>query len=147
MPLESNHLQTSGGVTFEAARQVLEAQPFSALLGARLADIAEGSAALELDVDDRLRQHHGLLHGGVLAYAIDNVTTFAAATVLGPHVITAAIVANYLRSAREGTIRAEATVLNHTAGFAVCEASVLLIGSIGRILCATGHGTIAATRT
>lgn len=44
-----------------------------------------------------LRQQFGYLHGGVIAYAIDNAVTFAAGTRLGPDILTSGITVSYLR--------------------------------------------------
>ncbi len=67
-------------LTPEIARQALASQPFSVLVGARVAEFGDGGATLELDIRDDLRQQNGYLHGGVLAYAADNAITFAAGT-------------------------------------------------------------------
>lgn len=56
-------------LTFDLAEKFLAAQPFSMLLGARLTAFGEGSATLELDIRDDLKQQNGYLHGGVLGYA------------------------------------------------------------------------------
>lgn len=126
-----------------SARRVLDEQPFSRLVGARLTSFSEGEASLELDVDDRLRQQYGLLHGGVLAYAADNVVTFAAGTVLGDSVLTAGMTINYLRPVRDGVLRAEATVVHHNGRHAVCTAELYAVGPDGPAeLCAVAQGTI-----
>lgn len=54
------------------ARLVLDAQPFSRLLGTRITAFGDGVTTLELDLDDDLRQQDGVVHGGVLAYLGDN---------------------------------------------------------------------------
>jgi len=64
-------------LTLGLARQVLAAQPFSVLVGARVTAFGDGGATLEIDIRDELRQQNGFLHGGVLAYAADNAVTFA----------------------------------------------------------------------
>src|SRR5215469_10597186 len=66
------------------ARQVLAAQPFSALLGAEITQFGDGEAELRIAVSDKLRQQHGFVHGGVLSYAADNALTFAGGSALGP---------------------------------------------------------------
>ncbi|TWD24192.1 hypothetical protein FB570_104318 [Streptomyces sp. T12] len=49
------------------ARRLLEARPFSRLLGARPTDFGYGGATLEIDVRDGRHQRNGVPHGGVLA--------------------------------------------------------------------------------
>jgi uncharacterized protein (TIGR00369 family) len=135
------------GITFETARAVLTAQPFSELIGARLTVFAPGEAVLEIDIDDRHRQQFGLVHGGVLAYAADNALTFAAGTVLGPSVITTGLTIDYLYGARTGLLRARARVARHDRLRAVCQAEIHLVRPDHPVrLCALAQGTIASTQ-
>ena len=125
------------------ARQVLAAQPFSVLLGARVVAFGDGSATLELDIGEELRQQHGVVHGGVLSYAADNALTFAAGTVLGPNVRTAGYTIDYLRPAVGGVLRAVATVLTAGRTRAVCRCEVSTVAADGtERLCAAAQGTI-----
>lgn len=127
------------------AAQVLAAQPFSVLLGARIVAFGDGAAVLELDARDDLRQQNGYLHGGVLAYAADNALTFAGGTVLGAAVLTGGFTIDYLRPARDGTIRAHARVTNASRRQAVCRCDVHAIDADGtETLCAVAQGTIVA---
>src|SRR5699024_6633778 len=96
---------------YALAQRVLAAQPFNDLIGARVMAFGGGEATLELDIADHHRQQYGLVHGGVLAYLADNSLTFAGGTVLGPSVLTAGFTITYERSARAGTLRAHATVV------------------------------------
>ena len=58
-------------------QHILNQQPFSMLLGARLDAFATGHAELSLPVVPGLLQQHGFVHGGVLSYLADNALTFA----------------------------------------------------------------------
>ncbi|AEF42955.1 PaaI family thioesterase [Hoyosella subflava] len=128
------------------AQKVLAAQPFNGQIGARITAFGEGAAVLEIDIEHRHLQQYGLVHGGVLAYAADNVLTFAAGSVLGPNVVTAGMTVNYLRPARIGTLRATATVAHHTRKQAVATASIEAIQPDGTVtLCAIAQGTVWAT--
>lgn len=141
--MESTEARTA---PIEVAQQVLSAQPFSVLVGARLTAFEPGTATLEMDIEDHHRQQYGLVHGGVLSYAADNVLTFAAATVLGPSVITAGMTIDYLRGARAGTLRASAHVVHHTARHAVCQVDVVVTGPGGdERVCAVAQGTAIVT--
>ena len=75
----------------ELARRGVAAQPFSALLGTELNAFDEGAAVLRIVVTEQMLQQHGRVHGGVTSYLVDNATTFAAGTVLGADLETAAI--------------------------------------------------------
>ncbi|MCU1421393.1 MAG: thioesterase, partial [Microbacteriaceae bacterium] len=98
------------------AALVLQQQPFSRLLGARLTAFGDGRAVIELDLRDDLRQQNGYAHGGVLAYAADNALTFAAGTVLGPSILTTGFTIDYLRPATGVLLVAEAEVVESTRG-------------------------------
>jgi uncharacterized protein (TIGR00369 family) len=117
---------TDLGIDF--AQKVLDEQPFSRLLGARITAFADGAATLEVDIRDDLRQQFGYAHGGLLAYAADNALTFAAGTVLGPAVLTGGFSVQYLRPARDGTLRAEAYVVHAGRRQAVCRCDIYAVG-------------------
>lgn len=150
---------TDLGIDF--AQKVLDEQPFSRLLGARITAFADGAATLEVDIRDDLRQQFGYAHGGLLAYAADNALTFAAGTVLGPAVLTGGFSVQYLRPARDGTLRAEAYVVHAGRRQAVCRCDIYVTGpgagdtgdavdgEPGGELCAVAQGTIltAPSRT
>ncbi|MEG3630841.1 PaaI family thioesterase [Streptomyces poriticola] len=126
------------------AQQVLAAQPFSRLLGARLTAFGKGEATLELDIRDDLRQQNGFVHGGVLAYAVDNTLTFAAGTVAGARLLTAGFSLDYLRPADGTLLRAHARVVRAGRSRVVCRCDVSSVNGDGpETLCAVAQGTIA----
>jgi uncharacterized protein (TIGR00369 family) len=131
----------------ELAHQVLAAQPFSELLGARITAFEPGLTELALEIDGRHLQQFGLVHGGIWCYAADNALTFAAGSVLGPSVVTGGLSIHYLRGAREGTLRARARVAHHDQRHATCRVDLSVDGPDGETaLCAIAHGTAFATR-
>lgn len=65
-------------------RERVALQGFMHLVGAQIDDLAPGLSTLSVARRDDLLQQHGLFHGGVTAFLIDNGTTIAAATVLKP---------------------------------------------------------------
>ena len=107
-----------------AARRVLDRQPFSATLGTRIVAFGPDRAVLELAVRDDLRQQHGFVHGGVVSYLVDNAITFAAATALGPNIVTGGFAVEYLRPAAAGVLRVEAAVVQAGARQAVVRCEV-----------------------
>lgn len=134
-------------LTPERARAALAAQPFSVLVGARLAAFGPGSATLEVVVRDELRQGRGVVHGGVLAYLADNALTFAGGSVLGAAVLTAGLTIDYVRPGRDGTLRARAEVAHATPRQAVCRCEVLEVAPDGvETVCAVAQGTVRAVR-
>lgn len=123
-------------------RDVLARQPFSALLEARLDELAPGRAELSLSLRPQLQQQDGFVHGGVLAYLADNALTYAGGSVLGA-VLTAEFKINYLRPARDADrLVAVATVVGSGRTQAVCRCDVFLLRGGERVLCAAAQGTI-----
>lgn len=122
----------------ETARLVLDAQPFSRLLGTRITAFGDGAATLELDLDDDLRQHQGAVHGGVLAYLADNAVAFAAGSLLGEAALTTGVAVEYLAPGRAGPLVARAVVEHATLRHAVCRVAI----TAGDVACATGQGRV-----
>lgn len=134
-------------LTLEMAQAVLQAQPFSVLVGARVTRFSGGEAILEVDSRPDLEQQNGHLHGGLVAYAADNAITFAAGTVLGPAVLTGGVSVEYLRPARGATLRAIANVEHSGKRRALCRCEVLMVDRDGdgiesTALCAVAQGTV-----
>ncbi|WP_037577860.1 PaaI family thioesterase [Phaeacidiphilus oryzae] len=127
------------------AQAVLAAQPFSVLLGTRLAGFGDGTATLELDFRDDLLQQNGFLHGGVLSYAADNAITFAAGAAAGPEVLTAGFTIDYLRPARGAVLRARAEVVRagRTRVVVRCDLTVHPADGGPGMLCAVAQGTVS----
>ncbi|MFF8289968.1 PaaI family thioesterase [Streptomyces sp. NPDC016309] len=131
------------GLDLARARAVLDDQPFSRLVGARLAAFGDGGAVLEVDVRDDLRQQNGFLHGGVLSYAADNAITFAAGSALGPAVLTAGFSIQYVRPATGLALRARASVVHAGRRQAVVRCDLLTVDADGtETLCAVAQGTV-----
>ncbi|WP_328869174.1 PaaI family thioesterase [Streptomyces sp. NBC_00287] len=129
-----------------SARKVLAAQPFSTLLGARLTAFGKGAATLELDIRDELLQQYGYVHGGVLGYAADNASAFAAGTVVGPRLTTSGLTLDFLRPAKGELLRARAEVVRAGRTRVVCRCDLLTVDSEGtETLCAVSQGAIAVT--
>ncbi|KIP52437.1 PaaI family thioesterase [Leucobacter komagatae] len=128
------------------AQHVLDAQPFSQLLGARLTRWDADGVTLELDVRPDLLQQHGFVHGGVLCYLADNALTFAAGQVLGPNVLTAGVNLHYLRPAKGERVIARATTQARTSGRAVTLVEIFVSSEGDEYLCAAGSGTVSAIK-
>ncbi|MFF1837791.1 PaaI family thioesterase [Streptomyces sp. NPDC058231] len=136
------------GLDLQMAQKVLDSQPFSGLVGARITAFGDGAATLEVDIRRELQQQNGFVHGGVLSYAADNSITFAAGTTLGPAVLTGGFSIQYIRPATGRTLVARATVV-HTGGRqAVVRCDLSAAGDDGaEVLCAVAQGTVLSART
>ncbi|SCD41097.1 uncharacterized domain 1-containing protein [Streptomyces sp. BpilaLS-43] len=134
-------------LSLRAAQQVLDSQPFSSLVGARLTGFGDGAATLEVGVRDELRQQNGFLHGGVLAYAADNALTFAAGTTLGAAVLTGGFSIQYIRPATGRTLSARAVVVHTARRQAVARCDLYTVDDEGtETLCAVAQGTVLSAR-
>lgn len=133
-------------VTFDDAQRILAAQPFSALLGARIVAFGDGQAVLEIDIRDELLQQNGYVHGGVLAYAADNAVSFAAGSALGAAVLSGGFTIEYLRPARGRRLQARATVVHASRRRATCRCDLYTLDDEGkRTYCAAAQGTVIAS--
>lgn len=131
-------------VSLDDARKILDAQPFSLLIGASLERFGEGGAELRIPLRAELRQQFGFAHGGLLAYAVDNALTFAGGTALGPAIVSRGFSLEFVRPAQGVEIRAVATVLEASSRSAVCRCDVFDVDASGdRALVAVGQGTIS----
>ncbi len=133
-------------LSLEAARQVLQAQPFSRLLDAELVQFSDAGVELRVRVAEQLKQQHGIVHGGVISYAADNALTFAGGAVPGPAVVTAEFKINYVRPAEGRALVARARVIHAGKTQAVCRCEVFSVVDDDELLCAVAQGTIAAIR-
>jgi uncharacterized protein (TIGR00369 family) len=123
-------------------REVLDSQPFSVLLGARLTAFEPGQVELVVPLRAELLQQHGFVHGGVLSYVADNALTFAGGSALGQRVVTAGYTISYLKPAQGDRLIARATVVATGKRQAVCRCDVFVATSADEYLCAVAQGTI-----
>lgn len=83
-------------VDAETFRQVIRHQPFTRWTGLELVRVEYGEVETRMALRSTdMVQHHGFLHGGLIAFLADNVCAYAAATVTGD-VLTAQVSVNYL---------------------------------------------------
>ncbi|APY85597.1 PaaI family thioesterase [Streptomyces alfalfae] len=139
-------------VDLARAQKVLEAQPFSRLVRARITRFGEGAATLEIGAREELQQQNGFLHGGVLAYAADNSITFAAGTTLGPAVLTSGFSIQYVRPATGAKLVARAVVAHTGRRQATVRCELFSVSGAGgpggdgaETLCAIAQGTVLST--
>ncbi|MEV0495216.1 PaaI family thioesterase [Streptomyces atratus] len=136
------------GLDMQMAQKVLDSQPFSGLVGARITAFGDGAATLEVDIRQELQQQNGFVHGGVLSYAADNSITFAAGTTLGPAVLTGGFSIQYIRPATGRTLIARATVVHTGRRQAVVRCDLFAAADDGaEALCAVAQGTVLSART
>lgn len=77
-------------------REIVKMQPFTSWTGLEIVRVEYGHVETRMTLRrDDMVQHHGFLHGGLIAFLADNVSAYAAATTIGD-VLTAQFSVNYL---------------------------------------------------
>ncbi len=96
------------------------------LLGFSLEAVETGRAVLRMDIRERHKQIHGVVHGGVLAALADNTAAIAAYTVIakGKELATVEMKINFLLPVADGHALAEARVLRAGRNFIVTECEI-----------------------
>lgn len=130
----------------ERVRASFARQGLMGTLGARLAEVAAGTVAIELPFDERLTQQHGFLHAGALLAAIDSACGYAALTLLpaGSEVLTVELKANLLAPAAGERFEARGEVVRAGRTLTVCRGDGYALGPAGRTHVATLLATMIA---
>lgn len=114
----------------EAVNQIFYGANFVRDLDIRLAGVGEGWCETTLAIQERFRQQHGFVHGGVIATVADHTAGGAARTVSGSgDVLTLEFKINFLRPAAGDSLRCKATVLRAGKSTIVAEAAVFMAGA------------------
>ncbi|MGE5323289.1 MAG: PaaI family thioesterase [Actinomycetota bacterium] len=113
----------------EAVNQIFYSANFVRDLDIRLAGVGDGWCETTLTIQDRFRQQHGFVHGGVIATVADHTAGGAARSVSGSgDVLTLEFKINFLRPAAGNALRCKASVLRAGKNSIVAEASVFMVG-------------------
>ncbi|GAA1422502.1 PaaI family thioesterase [Agrococcus citreus] len=118
--------------------EVLMATPLHGYMGLREADPADPSRGLELTVDPKIANNSGMLHGGMVATALDVAAAYAIFPELGDDevVLTNSLSISYLRPAPLGSaVWARAQILRRGRATAFLRSEV----GIGDKLIATAQ--------
>jgi len=110
----------------EFAQSRMKLSKFSVLVGFEVQRLYEGGAVLSMRVDERHRQIHNVVHGGVIASLADTAGAIAAYTVsaLGVELVTIELKINYLLPIADGKVEAEGRVLRAGRNFTVVDCDV-----------------------
>jgi len=100
----------------QTAFEVVKNTPYLELLGIELVELEAEKAVMSLEMQEKLRQPYGLLHGGATASLIDTAMAFAVRSVLpeDEKTTTVDLTVQYLRP--------------HTNGKVVCTAKIVRAG-------------------
>src|ERR1700688_5278921 len=111
----------------QTIRQHVACQGFMTLIGAELGKLTRGTCEMSVHKRPELLQQHGLFHGGVTAFLVDNATTIAAATSRGQPALTAEYKLNLLSPATGERLICRARVIKPGRQVAVVAADVFCV--------------------
>jgi len=123
---------------------VLSRSPFARDMGTRVIACVDGYAELEVAAKPELTQHHGFLHGGVLATMADNVCCWAAGSQVGD-VLTVTFSIDFLAPGRGQRFVAKGQMVKATRQLAMSEAKVYAYDGDKETLVATAKATLLRT--
>ncbi|MFQ5398693.1 MAG: PaaI family thioesterase [Anaerolineae bacterium] len=106
--------------------QVKGFNPYGDLIGLTLSRLDEGHSQFTLEVNGRLRNPYGVLHGGVISSMADTGMGAALYTCLndGESCATAEIKITYLRAVTSGTLICDTKVIHKGRRIAFLESEV-----------------------
>ncbi|MEJ0046071.1 MAG: PaaI family thioesterase [Rhodospirillales bacterium] len=118
---------------------------FMAHVGAEIVEVGPGTCTVSVTRRPELLQRLGWLHGGVIAFLVDNSAGIAVGTLLGPGqaVVTAEFKVNFLAPARGERVFSRARVIKPGRRTVVVAADVYSVQAGAEIHAATALVTIA----
>lgn len=106
---------------------IIAITPFARAMGARVREVGDGMAELEIDVSPELMlQHHGYVHGAVVGFMADSACAWAAASLAGD-VVTAEYKLNLLAPAKGERLWARGRVLKTGRRILVVQGEVFVV--------------------
>jgi uncharacterized protein (TIGR00369 family) len=119
-------------------------QPFMAMLGASITELAPGRCAITLARRDDILQQHGFIHGGVVAALADTACGYAAFTLFPPRatILTVEMKVNFLASASGQALVARASVKRSGRTLTVVAADLFAVRDATETIAATALATM-----
>jgi uncharacterized protein (TIGR00369 family) len=129
-------------------RELFDAQPVMATLGASLAEIGPGTCTLRVPWSEPITQQDGFLHAGVLATLADSACGFAAYSLMPPgaRVLSIEFKINMLAPAVGPAFEACGQVLRAGRNITACRAEVFASTEAGAKIVAAMQATMMTVR-
>jgi len=132
--------------TLEILKEVVKHSPFTSWSGTEVTKCENGHAELKTPFRKDLTQHHGFLHGGIIGFLSDNVSAWAASSVVGD-VLTAEYSVKLLSPGMGDYFIARGDVVKATRRLVAVESKVFAVtkndaGEDSEKLIAMGTATI-----
>lgn len=130
-------------------RESFERQGLMRLLGAEIAEVADGSVRIRLPRRPEVSQQHGYVHAGATSAIADSAGGYAALTRMpaGSEVLTVEYKLNLLAPAAGEWLEAVGTVIRAGRTLSVCRLEVFAMSAVGEAkLVAAGQQTLIAVQ-
>lgn len=117
---------TPGPSETEPAGEPKYQEPFAELLDIRSGQSAGGVGSVFMSIQDKHRQSHGVVQGGLLVTLADHALHRAVQSVLGPQEnnVTVELKVNFIVPAKDGELTATARVVSRGSRIVVGEMEV-----------------------
>ena len=104
-------------------------QPLMRTLGAIVGSVKDGEVVIELPFHEKLTQHHGFFHAGVITTIMDNACGGAALSQMPANatVLTVEYKVNFLSPAKGDKLIARGQVLKSGRALTVCQGEVHVV--------------------
>ncbi len=125
-------------------RQSFANQSFMTSIGAELMSVSAGSVKIALPFRDDLLQHHGYLHGAVIAAIVDTACGYSALTLMPPDstVLTVEYKVNFMSPAEGDRIVARGQVVKPGRNLTVCSGEAVTMAGGSEIVVAVLMATM-----
>lgn len=101
-------------------------QGFSGWLKPKHTEYEKGAIEFTVDVREEMTQHHGSVHGGILATLADNACAWAGVSATGMDVVTSSINVHYMAPARGTVLRVKGRAIRAGKRIATTHADVYI---------------------
>ncbi len=123
-------------------REIIKVQSFTRWTGLEVLKAEDGVVETRLKLrGEDMTQHHGFLHGGLVAFLADNAAAYAAATVVGD-VLTAQFSLNFLSPGIGDHFLTRAEVIKAGRRQITVRSDVFAVSEGGEKLMATANAVI-----
>ena len=128
----------------EKVQESFNRQGFMKYINARLKTVSAGYCEIEIPYHTELTQQHGFFHAGVVGTLADNVSGYAAFSLMDERssILTVEFKLNLLAPASGELLIAKGSVLKSGRTLTICRAEVFSVNKGKETLCAASQATL-----